>query len=405
MRKVIVLLALVLPPSLFAQQTFTIGTLPQTGINQQTFVPGTYVDLTHPATAAAVINTVQLRWLSGGATCSNAFKVKFLTPSTSNTSFTVNAERGPFTVTRGLVTVPLSPPVSVAAGDLIAVTTLLPVDTCGSPAFTTADPSQHMWRAARDIASSGTDNFNNGTFVTGLVLNALGKSSTDVLAGVITAAGATQGLGAFFRTAVQLTNPDSTSNAIGRLVYHPQGRAAQPTDATLAYNLAPGATTAYADIVTSMNQSGLGSMDVIAQSGPLPAITTRVFSDNGSAGTLGFTEDTVTPEQVLTKGQVVVITTPADPANFRMNIGVRSLYDGASMFIVYNDITGHQLATFSKTYVANYFEQVSLSQFTGVNTVPPSGSLVIAITDGSAIVYGSTTDNRTQDSAIKFAGR
>jgi hypothetical protein len=407
MRKLIVVLFLACSASLFAQQqTFTIGTLPQTGTTQQPFSPGTFVDLTHPATAAAVINTVQLRWLSsGGTTCVNAFKVKFVTPATGNTSFTVNSERGPFTATQGDVTVQISPPVSVSPGDLLAVTTLQATDTCGSVAFSPADPSQRLWRTARDIATSGTDNFNNGTFVTGLILNALGKSGTDVLAGVITAAGATQGIGAFFRTAIQMTNPDSSSNAIGRLVYHPQGRSAQATDATLAYNLAPGATTAYADVVTTMGQSGLGSMDVIAQSGPLPVITTRVFSDNGAAGTLGFTEDTVTPEQVLKKGEIVLLSLPADPANFRMNIGVRTLFDGASMFVVYNDNQGHQLATFSKTYSTSYFEQVSLSQFVGISTVAASGSLLIAITDGSAIVYGSTTDNRTTDSAIKFAGR
>src|ERR1043166_380045 len=198
MRKVvIILLAIALAPSAFCQP-ITIGTLPQSGATQFTASPQTFVDLTHPATGSGSINAVTVRWqITGGGVCTNAFKVKFIHPGTSGTAFSV-VERGPFSATLGLVTVPLSPPVQVSAGDFIGVTILQPPAGCGSLVFATADPSQRYWRQSGDLGASG--DFSNGTFANGLTLPAIGKSSTEYLAGIITAAGATQGVGAFFRT-------------------------------------------------------------------------------------------------------------------------------------------------------------------------------------------------------------
>lgn len=403
MRKVIVLLALALTPSAFAQ-TVTVGTLPQAGSFEFSSSPATFIDMTHPAQTTAAINSATVRWFAGGTgTCANAFKVKFIHVNPGTTSFTVQ-ERGPFSATRGDVTVQISPPVTVFNGDLIGVTVLQPVDTCGTVEFTPADPSQLAWTQAGDLGASGS--FGSGQFVSGTVMGAIGKSATEYLAGIVPAAGATQGVGAFFRTAMQLTNTDASTNAIGRLVYHPQGRSAASNDPSVSFNLAPGASVSYADIITQMGQSGLGSMDVMMSQGPLPTMTTRVFSDNGAAGTLGFTEDTFAPEQALQFGQYGYLTLPADLTNFRMNIGVRSLDNGATIYVTYNDAGGHTLATSAaKVYPANYFEQVSASNFLGTTNLVANGSIQIYVTAGSAIVYASTTDNRTSDSSIKFAGR
>src|SRR5947209_5592012 len=235
---------------------------------------------------------------------------------------------------------------------------------------------------------------------------AVGRSGSEYLAGIVTAAGATQGVGAFFRTAMQLTNPDQSSNAIGRLVYHPQGRPAGTNDSSLQFNIPPNGTTSFTDVITQMGLSGLGSMDVMMTQGPLPAITTRVFSDNGPAGTLGFTEDTFAPEHALGNGQYAFLTLPSDLTNFRMNIGVRSLSDGATIYATYIDAGGHSVASPpAKVYQPNYFEQVPVSDFVGTTTLFPNGSIQIYVTAGSAIVYASSTDNRTSDSSIKFAGR
>jgi hypothetical protein len=403
MRKVIVFLALVSCSSLFAQ-TVTVGTLPQAGALQFTATPATFIDLTHPATANGSINTATVRWFVGGSgTCSNAFKVKFIHPNVNGTGFSVT-ERGPFSGTRGDVTVQITPPVSVFAGDYIGVTVLGSIDTCGTVTFTTSDPSQRMWAQNGDLGATG--DFSTGTFDTGLTMGAIGKSASEYLAAVVPGVGATQGAGAFFRTAMQVTNSDPFTNAIGRLVYHPQARPAASTDAFVSFNLAPGATTSYADLVTQMGQSGLGSMDVLMSQGPLPVITTRVFSDNGTAGTLGFTEDTFQPEQALGVAQYAYLSLPADPTNFRMNIGVRTLGQGATIYVTYNDAGGHTVAIPpAKVYAANYFEQVSAADFLGTSSLVANGSMQLYVTAGSAIVYASTTDNRTQDSSIKFAGR
>ncbi|HEX3582554.1 MAG TPA: hypothetical protein VH087_12380 [Thermoanaerobaculia bacterium] len=402
MRKVLVLLALSLSPTLFAQ-TVTIGAMPQTGSTQFTYTPATFVDMSHPAATSAAINTATIRWYASGGTCTNAFKVKFLHFNTNGTAF-VAEERGPFSATRGDVTVQISPPVTVNPGDMIGVTVLQSLDTCGTVQFSASEPSQRVWIQQSDIGASG--NFSTGSFSWGLTMGAIGKSATEYLAGVVPAAGATQGVGAFFRTAMQLTNGDAATNAIGRLVYHPQGRAASSNDASVSFNLAPGASIAYPDVVTQMGQTGLGSMDVMISQGPLPTVTTRVFSDNGVAGTLGFTEDTFAPEQVLHLAQIAYLTLPADPVNFRMNIGVRTLGDGATIYVTYNDAGGHTLATSdAKVYPANYFVQVSAADFIGSSNLVANGSIQLYVTAGSAIVYASTTDNRTQDSSIKFAGR
>jgi hypothetical protein len=403
MRKAIVFLALVCTPVLFAQNV-TIGTLPQSGTSVFTASPLTFVDLTHPANASGAISSVTIRWsINGGGSCANAFKVKFIHPNVTGTAFSVT-ERGPFTATQGDVTVQLSPPVSVTPGDYIGVAVLQPVNTCGSLAFVTSDPSQRYWRQTGDVGASG--DFTNGTFAYGLTLPAIGKSGTEYLAGIITAAGATQGVGAFFRTAVQITNADPDSNAIGRLVYHPQGRSAATNDSSAQFNIPPNGTLSFTDIVTQMGLSGLGSMDVMMTQGPLPAITTRVFSDNGAAGTLGFTEDTIPPELALGNAQIAYLTLPSDLTNFRMNIGVRSLADGATIHATYIDAGGHSVVFVpAKVYQPNYFEQVTVSDFLGTSTLAPNGSIQIYVTAGNAIVYASTTDNRTQDSSIKFAGR
>ncbi|HEX3110916.1 MAG TPA: hypothetical protein VHU41_17585, partial [Thermoanaerobaculia bacterium] len=196
------------------------------------------------------------------------------------------------------------------------------------------------------------------------------------------------------------------SNAIGRLVYHPQGRPAASNDPSAQFNIPPGGTTSFTDVVTQMGQTGLGSMDVMMSQGALPVITTRVFADNGAAGTLGFTEDTIAPEHAIPFGQYGVLTLPADLVNFRMNIGVRSLDGGATLVVSYYDAGGHNiLITPAKTYPANYFEQIPVSDFLGTTNLIANGSMQIYVNGGSAIVYASTTDNRTQDSSIKIAGR
>ena len=93
-------------------------------------------------------------------------------------------------------------------------------------------------------------------------------------------------------------------------------------------------------------------------------------------------------------------TLPGDTTNFRVNIGVRTL--GITQFSVnYYEGNGgaQQGGTIFKSYATNYFEQVPLSSFLNDQPLLPGGVLVIRMISGDAIIYASTTDNRTNDTS------
>ena len=91
--------------------------------------PITLIDLGRPAVASGSVNTFTIRW-SGDADCGAAFKVKIIRGNLFSSSYTTVAERGPFAAKAGVsfVTVTLSPPVSIKAGDFLGVTQL---KSCG----------------------------------------------------------------------------------------------------------------------------------------------------------------------------------------------------------------------------------------------------------------------------------
>ena len=95
--------------------------------------------------------------------------------------------------------------------------------------------------------------------------------------------------------------------------------------------------------------------------------------------------------------------TPVDPTKTRFNIGVRTLFSGATITAVLRDTNGNPLKTVTKTYLPNWFEQVDSTTFFGGTVIGPNQSISITVGGGSAIVYGSTTDNTTNDPNIQFA--
>src|SRR6185436_11011365 len=104
-----------------------------------------------------------------------------------------------------------------------------------------------------------------------------------------------------------------------------------------------------------LKQSGLGSIDIIAM--VPPAITARVYNDGGSAGTSGFTEEVVTVDQRMRAPQTGVLPYPADAVNFRMNIGVRSFDEGATIaFTTYSNF-GALRGVITRTLGPDIFEQ------------------------------------------------
>jgi hypothetical protein len=386
-------------------QPVTVGALINRGGEYSANSPSTYVDLSHPATGNGTLTSVTFRWSGPTAGCSNNVKVKTVRMS-NGFQFTVVAERGPFTPSgtytpSGEVsTFVLSPGIPVQAGDLLAMTQLQQANCSGiSLAFSEPGNIVAQWGADLQTGTATVP-----TLKRGFTLNARASSDASVLVGVLAAVGSASGnFGSSFKTDVQIMNVDTTLSA-GKLVFHPAGRSGIDSDPSLSFSMNGFGKVVFSDVVAKMGLSGVGSMDVISSEGVPPVVTTRVYNDMGAGGTNGFVEPMLDPNEALVSYEQASLQLPADPVNFRMNVGVRTLAAGATIaFDVIDNNTGTSSVFITKTYPPNYFEQVSASALTNVATLPANGSVYFEVEAGSAIVYASTTDNRTNDSAIAFA--
>jgi hypothetical protein len=368
--------------------------------------PVTYVNLSSGATAAGIVNRASVGW---SANCSNAFKIVFLRNTFASVAgFTVVATRGPFNAVNGRNDVALTPPVTLAQGDLIGIVALQPVAGCGSvrtQSFATASSGGfYNVITAADMSTSG--NIGSSTVYSGgLRIAAVAYNNDPLLVRILPAAGAVQGSSAFFRTSLQMLNPTS-STITGSLNFHKQLQSAAPGDPSLAFTLLPGQAISYPDVIASMSTSGLGSLDVVTNGGAIPITSARVFSDGGSvAGTSGFSEEGVAPNDALDFFSRGILLIPSDLTNFRMNIGVRTLDAGADISVATFDAAGNLRATRTTSYGANVFDQAPVNVFTGASTVPLGGWIVISITNfgGRAFLYSSVIDGRTSDSTFRMA--
>jgi hypothetical protein len=232
-------------------------------------------------------------------------------------------------------------------------------------------------------------------------------ASSETVARVLAAAGSTPGnFGSFFRTGVQLSNP-FTEAATGRFVYHRAGVAGSAADPSLTFTVAPGATVSYDDLVETMGQGGLGSLDVVVSSGAnVPEIVARVYNDAGAEGTTGFTEEAIDPSgsdtRILFAGSTSFLVAPPNNTSLRYNIGVRTLTSGASVTFRVHDASGAVINTVTKTYDPTFYEQQSATTLLGA-AIPPNASIEVSVSSGSAIVYGATIDNVTNDPSVQFA--
>jgi hypothetical protein len=206
---------------------------------------------------------------------------------------------------------------------------------------------------------------------------------------------------------MQFLNPQ-ISSVTCTLIFHPAGTAGSATDPSRVITLAAGQLFSSDDMVAAMGQSGTGSFDVRVpadQNGPV--ILTRLYNDAGAAGTSGLTEppiaisDGATTPNLLTRGVTGYLITPRDVSRTRFNVGVRTLFSGASITVRVLNASGVAINTVTKTYTANYFEQTDAATFTGV-TITSDETIQVSVNSGGAIIYGSTTDNTTNDPAIQF---
>jgi hypothetical protein len=316
------------------------------------------------------------------------------------------ATRGPFNATGGRNEVTLTPPVTLALGDLVGVVQLQNLATCGSvrtQSFASNSVGYNLVTTV-DMSVSGGTIGSSTVYGSGFGIGVVAYNSNPLLVRILPAAGAAPGATAFFRTALQMLNPTSTT-ITGNLVFHKQLQPAAPGDPSLAFTLSPGQAVSYADVITSMGTSGVGSLDVVTNGGNAPIVTARVFSDAGSAGTSGFSEEGVSPNDALDFFSRGILLIPSELTNFRMNIGVRTLDTGAVLDVTTLDSAGVSRASRTVTYGANVFDQQPVATFTGASSVPPGGWIVITFNTfgGRAFVYSSIIDNRTSDSTFRLA--
>lgn len=404
MRNIALLVVTLLASSLLAQPV-TVGTMITDFGGTATITNGapvSYVNLSSFAQVAGTVDKASVGWSS---TCSNAFKIVFLRNAFSSTSsYTVSAVRGPFNAVAGNNTVTLSPPVALLQGDVIGVVQLQPYAACGS-VLVQNNPGRLGYNliTTSDLSASGALG-TSSNFSSAYDFAAFAFITDPVLTRIIPAAGAVQGATAFFRTSLQLFNPTS-STINGKLVFHPQGQPASASDPSLAFTLTAAQTLSYADVIASMGTSGLGSLDILTNGGAVPVATARVFSDGGSSGTSGFSEEGLLPETALNSFQHGILLIPSDLTNFRMNIGIRTLDSGAKLTISTYRADGSFVGNRTGvTYAANSFVQVPLSDFLGLASPPPGGAIFIGGTFPTHVfIYSSVVDNRTSDSTYRLA--
>ncbi len=210
--------------------------------------------------------------------------------------------------------------------------------------------------------------------------------------------------GAYFKTAVQLFNPKTTTIS-GKIVFHTQNASGTAGDPSLVYSIAAGKTMLYPDLLPAMGvASGIGSADLIADAGaPFPITLVRVFNDAGTAGTTGLAEEQMTASDALQNGDTAALLAPPDVQRFRLNIGVRTLDQGVAFTLTVRDKSGVVVKTTTKSYGPNFFIQPGSAAMLDGYVLTGEETISIAITSGSAFIYGSTTDNTTQDPSVQFA--
>lgn len=374
----------------------------------------TFVDLFQPASATGTIVTAGFNWFP--APCPAAAKLKVFRRRGETLVFV--AERGPFDALQdefqNRTTVTLEPPIDVQQGDLIGISRL---SDCGSPrvALDLAAGGPHYERPTEGLARFDGDLAEDVPFSSGqiealnqkLTVSASGPA-TELVASVLPVAGSTPGaFGSYFRTGIQLSNLGSMAIS-GRLVFHAAGAASSPDDPSLPFTIYPVSTFSHNDVVAAMGQAGLGTLDVVVGAlSVVPLTTARVYADSGDGGTFGFTEEAAGScclgfRMILSIGSTSYLVAPSDLTHFRYNIGVRALFKAPTLRFRVVGPGGTLVREVTKTYPPGNFVQQPSDAFFG-GPIPPSALIVIDVTAGTAIVYGATVDNMTNDPSIQFA--
>jgi hypothetical protein len=379
--------------------------------------PGhTDIDLTHPATAPGTI--LQLGFAVDGwlLPCENVVAIKFF--RREGDTLTLVAERGPFSSGPNTEMFTVSPPVEVEEGDLIGIT--LMTDSC---CILVNQGDGEYLQYEEDLALGGHVSASAGVLREGgVAIWGAGEAVSPYPALILPVVGSGSGaLGSSWQTSVQLHNPHAVE-VTGRLVFRRAGVPGSTADTAMPYSLSPGETQGVEDIVGAMGEHGVGSIDVVTDpegaDGLPPIVVAHIFHDRGDGGTFGLMLDALEPNdhtyecsvsfgrtipsRVLRSGRTAFLIAPESAARARLNIGVRALNRGTRFKATIRSSAGEDLRTVIRNYPPDCLKQVTAEQLLGV---PLSGgeSISITVLRGSAIVYGSSIDNLTNDPTIQFA--
>ena len=272
--------------------------------------------------------------------------------------------------------------------------------TTNSASFTHAVANRYYYRVRARNFSTGCSTSSALSNVVSVLVSVTPVAQTRFIPVV----GSTPGsFGSFFKTSVQLYNAKSGTIS-GKIVFHTQNASGSAADPSLAFSIQPGKSLSYADLLPAMGiASGLGSADLVADAGsPFPVALVRVFNDAGTAGTTGLAEEPMNASEALQNGDAGVLIAPADQ-KFRLNIGFRTLEQGASMTFTVRDKDGTLVKTSTRTFGPTFFQQVGSATILDGYVLTGGETITVQITAGSAFIYGSTTDNTTQDPSVQFA--
>ena len=216
---------------------------------------------------------------------------------------------------------------------------------------------------------------------------------------IVPVVGSTPGAqGSRFKTSLRLIA--TAGNQRGRIVFHPAGRSAAPSDPSLPYRFnVTNESLAIDDVVAELGQSGLGSLDVVPDDdteGTLPRIEARLFNDT-DLGTFGSFAPVVFPYDYLRPAGTVI---DVPDARFRLNLGIRTL-TATNVQVLIHGRDGRLRLFKDLSFPAEYVTLTAAAQFLG--TTIAAGDSLTLIPNGSAIVFHTVTENRTNDPTLVVA--
>ena len=375
-----------------------------------------------PASVNIAAGATSANFLVTGVALGNATITATLANNASDTS-SVTVVQAPVTCSAPPVPV-LAGPASVDAGvpytiswEAVTNATEYFLDESTDPTFTTGVTTQtlvatsasfthstgnarYYYRVKAHNAAGNCNLFSELSTAISVLINPTPVPLKRILAVVGSVQGA---FGSYFKTSVQLYNPKDVTIS-GKFVFHTIGVPGTAGDPSMTYSLAPGKTQAIADLLPAMGiVSGLGSADIIGDiNSPLPVTLVRVFNDAGALGTTGLGEDQLNEEEALQPGSTAVLIAPSDIAKFRLNVGIRTLANGVALNIVVRDKDGVIVKSLTKAYEPTFFTQPTSAQLLDYALVGGE-TISFTVTSGSAFIYGSTTDNTTNDPSIQLA--